>query len=83
MNYAISDIHGCYKTLQVLFQQLESISIDNKYYFLGDYIDRGPDSRKVLDFLMKLRNKNKDVVILRGNHEQMMLDNYNTSLIEN
>ena len=83
MNYAISDIHGCYKTLQVLFQQLESISIDNKYYFLGDYIDRGPDSRKVLDFLMKLRNKNKDVVILRGNHEQMMLDNYNNSSKEN
>jgi serine/threonine protein phosphatase 1 len=83
MIYAISDIHGCYKTLQLLFQQLENISADNKYYLLGDYIDRGPDSRKVLDLLMKLNQKNKDVVILRGNHEQMMLDNYNNSSKEN
>lgn len=83
MIYAISDIHGCYKTFQLLFHQLESISANNKYYFLGDYIDRGPDSRKVLDFLMNLNQKNKEVVILRGNHEQMMLDNYNNSSKEN
>ncbi|MGE0088950.1 MAG: metallophosphoesterase family protein [Bacteroidales bacterium] len=83
MIYAISDIHGCFKTLQLLFKQLESISAENKYYFLGDYIDRGPDSRKVLDFLMNLSKKNKDVVILRGNHEQMMFDNYNNCSKEN
>lgn len=83
MIYALSDIHGCYKTLQKLLQQLEDCSTENTYYFLGDYIDRGPDSKAVLDFLINFRNHNNRVVILRGNHEQMMLDTFKDSNLSN
>lgn len=46
---------------------------DRTFIFVGDYIDRGPDSREVVEFLLEFR-KRVDCVFLRGNHEQMMLD---------
>jgi serine/threonine protein phosphatase 1 len=44
--------------------------------FIGDYIDRGSDSKGVLDFILKLKKELKNVVCLRGNHEEMFLDFY-------
>ena len=79
MVYAISDIHGCYKTLRSLIQMLEQASVDNTYYFLGDYIDRGPDSKKVLYYLIDIKKNNNKIQIIRGNHEQMMLNVYKHS----
>ncbi len=76
MIYAISDIHGCYKTLQVLLQKLEYKPSEDRCFFLGDYIDRGPSSKAVLDFLIDLKQHNNRLTILRGNHEQMMLDTF-------
>jgi serine/threonine protein phosphatase 1 len=46
---------------------------DRQFVFVGDYIDRGPDSKKVVDRLLEYR-KRVDCVFLRGNHEQMLLD---------
>jgi serine/threonine protein phosphatase 1 len=46
----------------------------DKIVFLGDLIDRGPDGPGVIDRVMKLRGRNPNVVVLRGNHEQMLLD---------
>src|SRR6476659_2889723 len=47
---------------------------EDQLVFLGDYVDRGEDSRAVLDTLIKLRAEHDNVVFLRGNHEQLMLD---------
>lgn len=74
-NYvAIGDIHGCLQSLQALTQKLEKYS-DRQFVFLGDYIDRGPDSKGVVDFLLDYREQ-QNCIFLRGNHEQMLLDAY-------
>lgn len=69
---AIGDIHGCAETMKALLEELQSF-YDRTFVFVGDYIDRGPDSREVVDFLLEFREK-VDCIFLRGNHEQMMLD---------
>lgn len=69
--YAIGDIHGCLKALETLLELVEPAP-DDRLIFLGDYVDRGPDSRGVLDKLMQLSLAPQNV-FLRGNHDQMML----------
>ncbi|MGH7739582.1 MAG: metallophosphoesterase family protein [bacterium] len=71
MIYAIGDIHGCLKALRGLLKQLP-VKPEDELIFLGDYIDRGPDSKGVLDYLIQEQKPNWR--FLRGNHEQMMLD---------
>lgn len=72
--YAIGDIHGCYDKLTKLFGLLP-LKEEDEIVFLGDYIDRGPDSKKVIDFILKLESAKKNkVVCLMGNHERMFLD---------
>lgn len=71
--FAIADIHGCARTLAALLARL-NLQRDDTLYLLGDYIDRGPDSKGVLDQLMTLRANGYDLRPLRGNHEQMLLD---------
>jgi serine/threonine protein phosphatase 1 len=68
----IGDIHGCKKTLEALILELK-LTTDDLLIFLGDYVDRGPDSAGVIRFLMQL-SQTYNCVFLRGNHEQMMLD---------
>src|SRR3954466_10534253 len=77
ITYAIGDIHGCLDKLRNLFDILEAHAGKRpaRYVFLGDYIDRGPDSRGVIEFLMDLQEERPDAVIcLRGNHEQLAID---------
>ncbi|WP_029201685.1 metallophosphoesterase [Oribacterium sp. NK2B42] len=71
----IGDVHGCYEELLSLLDQLKiNLSVD-KLIFVGDLIDRGQDSFKVLQLIKSLKEKNpENIVYLRGNHEQMMLD---------
>lgn len=72
--YAIGDIHGCFDKLQKLFE-LIPVAVNDEIVFLGDYIDRGPDSKKVIDFILNLKSKRENkVVCLKGNHEKMFLD---------
>ncbi len=73
MIYAIGDVHGCCKTLKALMQKLP-YEPDDLLVFMGDYIDRGPDSRGVLEYLIELLDRHRKLVYLRGNHEQMCLD---------
>ncbi|MFP6881952.1 MAG: metallophosphoesterase family protein [Roseibacillus sp.] len=68
---AIGDIHGCCASLEALAEEA-AFSGDDTIVTLGDYVDRGPDSRGVIDFLLQLGKKIK-VVSLMGNHEIMML----------
>lgn len=71
---AISDIHGCAKTFRKLVEDIVEISRDDTLFLLGDYINKGFDSKGVLDFIFKLRNDGFDVKSLRGNHEQYLID---------
>ncbi|MEM8525843.1 MAG: metallophosphoesterase family protein [Bacteroidota bacterium] len=71
--YAISDIHGCLNTFQALLEKIDLKPTD-ELYLLGDYIDRGPDSKGVIGHILELQKENYKIQCLRGNHEQMMLD---------
>ena len=68
---AIGDIHGCSKSLAVLLEAVEP-QADDILVPLGDYIDRGPDSRGVLDQLIGL-GQLCQVQPLLGNHEEIFL----------
>ena len=68
---AIGDIHGCVTALELLLQSIDLQSEDT-LVTMGDYIDRGPDTRRVLDRLIAL-SQTHYLVALRGNHEHMML----------
>lgn len=70
---AISDIHGCVRTFLTLLDKV-AISRSDVLYLLGDYINRGPDSKGVIDLIFRLRHEGYDVRCLRGNHEQMLLN---------
>jgi serine/threonine protein phosphatase 1 len=70
--FAISDIHGCAKSFKALLNQIQLTNKD-ELYLLGDYIDRGPDSKGVLDLIFELQNNNFQVKCLKGNHEDMLL----------
>lgn len=78
---AIGDIHGCAKTLKALWEKLEPYS-DRVHLFVGDYIDRGPDSKEVVDFLLRVKQERK-TIFLRGNHELMLLNALQTGSMEN
>jgi len=69
---AIGDIHGCRIALDTLLASLD-LGLDDTAVILGDVIDRGPESRGVLERLLALRDSCRLVPIL-GNHEQMLLD---------
>ena len=69
---AIGDIHGCSEALRALIKAIDPQPTDT-IVALGDYIDRGPDSRGVLDQMLELEKRCR-VVPLLGNHELMLLD---------
>lgn len=72
--FIIGDIHGCANTLKKMILEKIKIRKSDEIYCLGDYIDRGPDSKGVIDFILLLRKQGYQIHTLRGNHEQMMLD---------
>lgn len=71
----IGDIHGCSQTLKALYEKLitDYEAQNRTWVFVGDYIDRGPDSKGVIDLVLQISDV-VDCVFLRGNHEQMLLD---------
>ena len=66
------DIHGCYKAAETAISLTEGLNVSA--ILLGDYVDRGPSSMKVLEALINAKEKHPDWVFLRGNHDQMLLD---------
>lgn len=72
----VGDIHGCFNELKTLILSLEEKQEYNKdtdrLIFLGDYIDRGEDSRLVIKFIRELQKNNSNVIALKGNHEDML-----------
>ena len=69
--YAIGDIHGCAKALRSVIDAIDPQPTD-ELVFMGDYVDRGPDSRDTIDQIIALQARTQ-VVALRGNHEMMLL----------
>jgi serine/threonine protein phosphatase 1 len=77
LTFAIGDVHGCLDKLRRLLDACAAYAGPRaaRYVFLGDYIDRGPDSRGVIDLLMRRQAQAPGTVIcLRGNHEQLAID---------
>lgn len=72
--FAIGDIHGCHSKLVALLSRLPLDRKRDVLIFMGDYINRGPDSRKVLDVLLEVKKDMPQTVFLKGNHEQALLE---------
>ncbi len=69
---AIGDVHGCARTLQTLLAKLD-LQPDDHVVFVGDYVDRGPDVRGVIQTCIDLQSRVR-CTFLRGNHEAIMLE---------
>ena len=76
--FAIGDIHGCLNQLISIHDQIFNYKNYKKeedlLIYIGDYIDRGPKSKQVIDEILQLKNKEIKAVFLMGNHEEMMID---------
>ena len=68
--FAIGDVHGCADELEELLAMLP-LKDDSTVITLGDYIDRGPFSRRVIDILIDWKSRH-NMVCLSGNHEEML-----------
>ena len=69
--WVIGDIHGMRSALNTLYFHIYENYKISKLVFLGDYIDRGSESKGVIDFLLELKESS---IFLIGNHEQLLLD---------
>jgi serine/threonine protein phosphatase 1 len=74
--FAVGDIHGCNRELKRLIAMIRPDPLTDSIVFLGDYIDRGPDSRGVIDTLLHLNQTFPNLICLQGNHESVFLNYY-------
>ena len=76
--FAIGDIHGCIKQLITLHDKIFNYPKYNKVQdlllYVGDYIDRGPNSQDVINRVLQLQKEGIKSIFLKGNHEQVMID---------
>lgn len=72
--FIVGDIHACPQELETLLASLD-LQTEDRLVFLGDYVDRGPDARAVVDLLLGLKADGVcQMTFLKGNHEDMFLD---------
>src|SRR5882724_5134216 len=67
MRWVIGDIHGMLGSLRTLVEAVQNLDTSAQFYFVGDYVNRGPDSKGVIEFLLTLRNAR----FCRGNHDDV------------
>lgn len=79
--WVIPDIHGYSNTLKALIEEQIKPTRNDILYFLGDYIDRGPDTKGVIDYIMYLQKDEYTVKLLKGNHEDYLLRVYDNEKI--
>jgi serine/threonine protein phosphatase 1 len=74
--YAIGDLHGHLDALEQLLDQIQPDLTQERLVFMGDYIDRGPQPKGVVDYVLRLKNSAPpdQVICLKGNHETMFLN---------
>ncbi|MBN1848124.1 MAG: serine/threonine protein phosphatase [Deltaproteobacteria bacterium] len=75
--FIIGDIHGCLSALLNLIEKIKWRPDKDRLIFLGDYIDRGEDSKGVVDYILSLINQSSNIQCLKGNHEDMLLNYLN------
>jgi serine/threonine protein phosphatase 1 len=80
--WVIPDIHGFSKTLQALIEEQIKPSRNDTIFFLGDYIDRGPDAKGVIDYITGLIKDDYTIRPLRGNHEDYLLRTYDNETVK-
>ena len=73
--FAVGDIHGCLDKLVSVMGVIDIDFANDTLVFIGDYIDRGPSSKEVVDYLIDLGKRGPSVIFLKGNHE-LMLEEY-------
>lgn len=82
--YVIPDVHGQLASLEEALARIEADGgPDTRIVFLGDYVDRGPDSRSVINTLIAGQENGRKWITLRGNHDQMFLDFLEQGRIDN
>ena len=74
--FAIGDIHSCLFKLKEMMTLIEIDPVADTLVFVGDYIDRGPDVRSVVDLVLRIKRTMNNTICLLGNHEQLFLDYY-------
>jgi serine/threonine protein phosphatase 1 len=74
--FVIADVHGSLKTLRSLIDDLIELRKGDTLIFVGDIIDRGPDSKGVIDYLWKLGESGYTIKVMKGNHEDYMAKVY-------
>lgn len=75
--YVIGDIHGCSKTFKKLMFESMEVTVEDEIYLLGDLIDRGPKSKKVIDRILSMKKEGFKIFSIMGNHELLLLDSAN------
>ena len=73
--WVVGDVHGCYHQFMGIIKS-PLIGEDDIVILIGDIIDRGPESVKMLDWAMKNVNNGGKYIMIRGNHEQNIIDDY-------
>lgn len=73
---AIGDIHGCFDSLKELVESKIQLDKNDKLILLGDYIDRGDNSKEVIDYIIYLQEKDYNIIPLIGNHELLLLETF-------
>ncbi len=71
---AVGDIHGCLDKLEKLMGVIKWRPDEDTLIFIGDYVDRGPDSSGVIEYILDMKKKSDNVICLMGNHEILFLD---------
>lgn len=74
LTYAIADLHGRFDLLKKALEAVTNHAGDHDYKVitLGDYVDRGPESRQIIQHLMDAQDQGRPLICLKGNHEDMM-----------
>lgn len=68
--FAVSDLHGHLKTFVALLKKIQ-LTPDDTLYIIGDVLDRGPDSKGVIDLILRLQSEAFDIRVVAGNHDRM------------
>jgi serine/threonine protein phosphatase 1 len=76
--FIVGDVHGCLDMLRRLMDKIDWRPDEDSLIFLGDYIDRGVDSKGVVDYVLELTKASLRVQCIMGNHENILLDFLNT-----
>ncbi|AJE03572.1 metallophosphoesterase [Geobacter pickeringii] len=72
--FVIADIHGCCRTFRRLLFDMLHLKKNDTLYLLGDYIDRGSDSKGVIENIMEMQANGYDTRPIKGNHEHLLLE---------